>query len=463
MTVDPKQRVAFISVLAAVLLVLFKLYVGFVTNSLGILSEALHSGLDFVAAVITMAAVISSAKPADRDHPFGHGKIENVSALIETGLLLLTCVWIIWEAIDRIFYHSTNVEANWASFLVMGVSIVVDASRSTALSRAAKKYNSQALEADALHFSSDILSSFVVILGLVSVKLGFPLGDPLAAIGVAIWIVIISFRLGKQTVDHLMDKAPEGKAEEIERKIGDISGIRCERVRVRTAGPDAFVEVKISMDRNMPLDSSRAIVNEVETKAREVLKAADVVVQIEASENPDESLSSKIGLIALNVRGIKGVHNVHVRKIGANTTVNLHLELDPKFTVKQAHDLVDAFERNAMDELGIDEINTHIETLVSEVAISEDLTEISESTVERVKTIVARYPQITSCHRVAITRSGGKVSLSMHCVLHDDETLGRAHDLCNELENAIQQELAGLDDITIHVDPYTVDERSPVT
>lgn len=213
---DPKQRVAMSSVLAAVFLVLFKLYVGIATNSLGILSEALHSGLDFVAAAITMVAVISAVKPADEEHLFGHGKAENFSALIETILLLMTCLWIFWEAMNRIFYHTVEVEASWVSFVVMATSIVVDISRSRALSRVAKKYNSQALEADALHFSTDILSSAVVIVGLIMVRLsamlGQPilmLGDPLAALCVAFIVVVVSLRLGKRTMDHLMDRAPQ--------------------------------------------------------------------------------------------------------------------------------------------------------------------------------------------------------------------------------------------------------------
>jgi cation diffusion facilitator family transporter len=454
---DPKQRVALTSVIAAIFLVLFKLYIGIVTKSLGILSEALHSGLDLVAAAITMAAVLSSAKPPDRDHPFGHGKIENFSALVETVLLLVTCIWIVWEAVDRIFFHDVHVEASWASFVVMGTSIAIDVSRSRALANAAKKYNSQALEADALHFSSDILSSLVVIAGLVSVKLGFPLGDPLAAIGVAVFIIAVSFRLGKRTVDHLMDRAPEGKAEEISDRVSDIDGITCERVRVRTAGPDAFVEVKVSADRNIPLELSGDIVKEVKAKTREVIKGADVVVQVNPLEPPDENIYNKITLIALKVKRIKGIHKINVRQIDAERSVTLHLELDSRLTVKEAHDLVEVFENNAKTELGIKEINTHIETHASdvEVAIGEDLTDRYTDTISHIRRIVACYPQIDNCHRLTLRRANGKLSVSMHCVLHDEEPLVKAHDLCTVLEAVIRDEIAAIDDITIHIDPLS--------
>jgi cation diffusion facilitator family transporter len=450
---DHKQRVAASSLLAAIFLVSFKLYIGVITKSLGILSEALHSGLDLVAAGITLVAVVSSAKPADRDHPFGHGKVENFSALIECVLLIVTCVWIVWEAVDRIFFHEVHVVANWASFLVMGTSIVVDFSRSRALSRAAKQYGSQALEADALHFSSDILSSLMVILGLISVHFGFPLGDPLAAIGVAIFILMVSVKLGIRTIDHLMDKAPEGKAEEISDRVREIDGVTCDRVRVRTVGPEAFVEINVSADRNLPLQISGEIVAEVKAKTREVLERADVVVQVDPLKSPDESLSNQISLIALKVKGIRGIHKIDLRRLGEDMNLDLHLEFDSRLTVKEAHDLVEIFETNVRKELGIKEINTHLETHRGEVAISEDLTDAHQETVARIREIVARYPQIDDCHRIALRRTDGRASISMHCVLQDYEPLDRAHDLCTALESAIKDELKFVGDITIHIDP----------
>ncbi|MFH0815728.1 MAG: cation-efflux pump [Methanobacteriota archaeon] len=450
---DPKQRVALSSVVAAIFLLLFKLYVGIITNSLGILSEALHSGLDFVAAAITMVAVISAVKPADDDHPFGHGKVENFSALIETILLLLTCFWIVYEAMNRIFFHEAAVEASWASFLVMSISIIVDVSRSRALYAAAKKYNSQALEADALHFSSDILSSSVVIAGLVFVKMGFPIGDPIAALGVAMLVTVVSIRLGKRTMDHLMDKAPEGKIDAIRSNVEAIENVRCERVRARTSGPYAFVDVKISLDRNMPLDSSSEIIKMVEDAAREVLEGADVVVQVEPRESPDEDLPSQVSLIALKVKGIKGVHNIEMHEIDSLISVDLHLELDPKHTVKEAHDIVDEFETNARATLGIGEINTHIETHVCDISVGQDLTEDYAHVVKEVVDIVGRYPRIKGCHDILVRKAEGKLSVNMHCELLADETLDMAHEISTMLERVIRDEIRGIDHVIIHVEP----------
>jgi len=457
---DPKQRVALSSVVAAVFLVLFKLYVGVITNSLGILSETLHSGLDLVAAAITMFAVVSAAKPADEDHPFGHGKVENFSALVETMLLLLTCVWIVWEATERLRSHGEVVEASWAAFLVMGVSIVIDISRSRALYRAAKEHNSQALEADALHFSTDIWSSAVVIAGLVCVRLSAMYdapwlvnADAIAALGVAMIVVVVSLKLGKRTMDHLMDKAPEGKIDQIRSRVDDLEGIRCERVRARTSGPYSFVDVKVSLDRNMPLDLSKDMVARVEACVRGVIADADVVVQIEPRDSPDEDLPGRISLEALRIKGIKGVHKVEIHRVRGETSVDLHLEIDAKATVKDAHDLVTEFESRARSDLGIKEIHTHIETHECDVALAEDITARSGGLVGRVSAVVAKFPRVRGCHDIIIRREAGKLTVNMCCDLLEDETLDRAHELSTAIERAVRKE-TGADHVTIHIEPH---------
>ncbi len=241
-----KRSVALLSVFAAVGLTIFKLIVGILTNSLGILAEAAHSGLDLVAAVMTYFAVRVSDKPADERHHFGHGKIENLSALFETLLLLATSAWIIYEAINRLFFHPARVEASVWSFIVMGTSIIIDINRSKMLARAAKKYNSQALEADALHFSTDIWSSAVVILGLVGVTLAgylpgldwMHLADSVAALVVAVIVIYVSIQLGWRTIIALLDSAPQGMAEKVEQaalSVPDV--IEAHAIRIRPSGP----------------------------------------------------------------------------------------------------------------------------------------------------------------------------------------------------------------------------------
>ncbi|MDP4206789.1 MAG: cation diffusion facilitator family transporter, partial [Bacteroidota bacterium] len=232
-----KRNVAGLSVLAAIFLTGFKLLIGLLTGSLGILSEALHSGLDLVAAVITYFSVRISDKPADRSHNFGHGKVENLSAFLETILLLITCVWIIYEAVHRLATGKTEIDVNVWSYVVVVSSIIIDFTRSRALSRVAKKHNSQALEADALHFSTDIWSSSVVLLGLICANFGFYFADSIAALGVAFIVLFVSFRLGKKAIDVLLDRNPESTYQKINSILSGIKEITYfHDIKVRTAG-----------------------------------------------------------------------------------------------------------------------------------------------------------------------------------------------------------------------------------
>ena len=246
--VAEKKRVALISVFAAVFLTIFKIIVGILTGSLGILSEALHSGLDLVAAVITYFSVRLSDKPADGDHRYGHGKIENLSALIETFLLLITCAWIIYEAVSRLLSGNTHIEVNKWSYIVVISSIIIDINRSRMLFRVAKKHNSQALEADAIHFSTDIWSSGVVLFGLLCANFGWYFADPLAALGVAAIVLFVSYQLGKRAIDVLLDKAPMDTVAIVEQTLLNYPEVKqFHDLKVRTAGADTFIKFNIHL------------------------------------------------------------------------------------------------------------------------------------------------------------------------------------------------------------------------
>jgi cation diffusion facilitator family transporter len=279
---NEKERIAGISVLAAVFLTGFKLIVGILTGSLGLLSEALHSGLDFIAAVITFFSVRLSDKPPDRRHNFGHGKIENFSAFLETILLLITCVWIIYEAIHRLITGNTDIRVNAWSYAAAIISILVDFSRSRALNRVARKYNSQALEADALHFSTDIWSSSVVLIGLFCANFGFFFADSVAALMVAIIVIYLSYKLGKRSITVLLDHAPPDKLAKIERVLGSLPEIGFyHTLRVRTAGADTFVKVTINLSPELDLNHTHEICDKVENEICKVIERCDVLVHVE--------------------------------------------------------------------------------------------------------------------------------------------------------------------------------------
>ncbi len=285
-----KNSAALSSVVAAVGLTTFKLIVGLLTNSLGILAEAAHSALDLVAAAVTFFAVRAAGKPSDKEHPFGHGKIENLSALFETFLLLVTSGWIIYEAINRLFFVSVKAETSIWSFIVMGASIVIDATRSRILLRAAKKYNSQALEADALHFSTDIWSSSVVIIGLLGLTIArFVPGldwmhraDSIAAMVVAIIVIYVSVELGYRTIAALLDTAPKGLAEKIEAAASSVEGVvDAHAIRIRPSGAHTFVDMHVTMDGNLSLIESHAATVVVENAVKAIVPMADVTVHAE--------------------------------------------------------------------------------------------------------------------------------------------------------------------------------------
>ncbi len=288
--VREKQAAALRSLLAAVGLTAFKIVVGLATGSLGILAEAAHSGLDLVAAGLTFVAVRLSGRPADRDHLYGHGKIENLSALAETLLLLLTCSWIVWEAVHRLLTHRAEIEVTVWSFAVMLTSIVVDVSRSRVLSRAAREYHSQALEADALHFTADVWSSSVVIVGLAAVKAGdwWPRllflrnADAIAALGVSALVVWVSVRLGRRTLDALIDKAPQGMEQRIIAAVEGVEGVRnCHNVRMRYSGPILFIDLHILVDGAQSLAQAHLLTETIEEVIRGLVPNADVTVHPE--------------------------------------------------------------------------------------------------------------------------------------------------------------------------------------
>jgi cation diffusion facilitator family transporter len=280
--VNEKRRVAGISVFAAIFITGFKFVIAILTGSLGLLSEALHSGLDLVAAVITYFSVRISDKPPDKEHNYGHGKIENFSALVETILLFVTCIWIIYEALNRLITGEMVIEVNIWSYIVIITSIIIDVSRSRALYRVAKKYNSQALEADALHFSTDIWSSSVVLLGLVCAQFGLYFADPIAALVVALIVFFISYKLGKRSVDVLLDKAPGDSVVKIEQILKSFSEIkRFHNVKVRASGADTFVKVNIHLQPDLSLKEVHEICDKIEDEIGKSIPRCEVSVHPE--------------------------------------------------------------------------------------------------------------------------------------------------------------------------------------
>jgi cation diffusion facilitator family transporter len=456
-----KRRVAFTSVLAAIFLTSFKIVVGVMTGSLGILAEAVHSGLDLVASVVTFVAVHFAGKPADENHLYGHGKIESFSALFETILLFVTCGWIIYEGIERLFFHPRTVQPSIWAFVVMGVSMLIDFGRSTALRRVAQKYKSQALEADALHFSTDIWSSVVVLFGLFLVKAAdwFPASkewltkaDALAAMGVAVIVFWVSWQLVKSTLDVLLDRAPHGFAEEVKELAQGIPGVvDCRRVRVRHVGPTAFIDLVIDVPRTMPLERAHGVSDELEEMLVRRHPQADVVVHFEPVAIPEEDWTDRVQAVA----GEMGhyVHDVRVHLVDDKRIVYCHLEVDPMLSLSDAHDLADRIEDEIKNRFAdVDEVNTHIEGRADMVNEGEPAEDARPAVEALLKDSLKQIPGL-SCHDVRVYRESKRLVLALHCDVDGKNTVYEAHRLTSQLEEALRQGNPSISRVQIHIEP----------
>ncbi len=359
-----KEKVALTSIAASAGLTLAKAVVGFATCSLAILSEAAHSLLDLAATVMTYFAVRISGKPADEEHHYGHGKVESISALAETALLFLLSGIVIWEAFKRLLGAEIHaVEATIWAFGVIVVSIVVDFFRARVLYRVAAETSSEALEADALHFGSDMWSSIAVLIGLAAVALGYASADAAAAIVVALFICIAGWRLGRRTIDTLTDTAPAGLAERISAIVERIAGVvAIERVRVRSSGDTLFVDLVVAVSRTLPLDRVASIKERVEKAVAGEFPKAETTVNTEPRALDDETVLERVMVIARN-RAL-AIHHVTVHTIGDKLSVSLDLEVDGREPLGRAHGIADGLEAAVREELGPQvEVETHIEPL----------------------------------------------------------------------------------------------------
>ena len=460
-----KQAVALNSVFAAVAITALKVVVGITTGSLGILSEAAHSGLDLVAAVITYFSVRVSDRPPDATHQYGHGKVENFSAFLETALLLATCIWIVYEAAKRLFFHSVEIEPSVWAFVVMGTSIIVDIWRSRRLRRVAEKYDSQALLADALHFSTDIWSSSVVVLGLALVLAGrnfsipwLSKADPIAALIVACIVVYVSWRLARQTIDALLDAAPAGIRVRILNQVSRLDGVLAvDRVRIRRGGNKYFADISIAMPRNVTFQKSEQVANDAARVVRTLLPGADVVVNATARASHSESLFDRIRAVA--TRNNLNVHDISVQDANGTIHVEQHVELDETMQLKDAHDRVTRLESEMRAEIPeIASILTHIESEPATIETSDGLVEAD--TLERHIQMVSRsFPEVIDTHDLMFKRVAGRLYLSLHCTLKDDLPLARVHDIQTAMESKFRQEVPALFRVLIHPEPQTDNRR----
>ncbi len=464
-----KQNAVLGSVLAASGITLLKIITGLSTGSLGMLSEAAHSGIDLVASTLTLFSVHISDRPADDDHTYGHGRVESLSAFIETVFMLASSIWIIVEAVRRIlrFQHGAPLDLRFSIWpiVVLVLSIAVDFTRSRQLARVAREVHSQALEAEALHFGTDIWSSIAVLVGLGASFAGahfgiraLELADPAAALLVSCIILKVTYQLARETIDALTDATPVEMRQELTaaiRSVDDVLSVA--DLRLRRSGARYFADVSIGVPRTATFQRSEQIVLAATEAVQRVMPGTDVVVRTIPFASKEESVFDRVRAVAQ--RSNLAIHDVTVQDMDGGLTVELHLELPEQTALREAHDITTRIEAEMRREVPeIKSIITHIEaegsTIEAAVRIEHD--RVLE---EQVRQAAEGFPEIEDVHNVVALRTGEHLQMSCHCSMADDLPMSSVHRIITQMEAAFLRERPDVDRLLIHPEPVTDNDR----
>jgi len=462
-----KHKVAFSSVCAAVILTAIKIIVALVTGSLGMLSEAAHSALDLGATIITLLAVRISGKPADEEHPYGHGKIESFSALIEVLFLLITCGWIVYEALQKLFFgEAIQVENIFWGILVIVICITVDISRSRALKRVADKYDSLALHADALHFSSDVWSSMVVLIGLLFMAMANALdisylryADPIAALCVSIIVVIISIKLAKQAINVLLDTAPKGMHDRILEELQGLdSGVEICSARARLSGEKYFIEISIGVDKYKNHQEISNIVDTIRSKLHQKFTNSDILVTtfpIEAALHASkEYYFNEIKMILDKFKTCTNVHNISVYDVQGKKFLSIHIEIKDNINLKESHELSHEIRDEICKKLSyIDDVSIHLEYIEQSNIEALDITDSNLALVETLQSILNVSPKQLNCHDIKIYKRKDGIVIFLHCGISKNFQIDKIQSITNYISDKIRKNVKNVADVHVHTEP----------
>jgi cation diffusion facilitator family transporter len=452
---DDKEKVALGSIAASAGLTVGKALVGLATGSLALLSEAGHSLIDLAATVMTYFAVRISNKPADDEHHYGHGKVESIAALAETALLFVLSGIVVYAAVGRLLTAAEHrVEATLWSFLVILISIVVDFVRARMLYRVAAKTSSEALEADALHFGSDMWSSIAVLVGLGGVAFGFKWADSAAAVIVALFVCLAGWRLGSRTLNTLTDTAPAGAADRIVTAAKKIKGVvAIDSVRARTVGATLFVDLSVGVSRTLPLDRVAILRMEIIAAIRKIMPGAEVNVAVTPRALDDETVLERVMVIARN-KGL-AVHHVTVHAISGRLSVSLDLEVDGSLPLATAHETASTLETAIRDELGPEvEVETHIEPLQPIGVSGRDAPAARAAAVRtELSALAAKVGSVREVHDVRVRDTKDGEIVNFHCRVDAGLTVRNVHDKVDELERGLRRRFPEIKRVIGHAEP----------
>jgi cation diffusion facilitator family transporter len=452
--VSPQRRTALISVVAACALLALKLVAGIASGSLGLVSEALHSGTDLVAALLTFFAVGVSGRPADEQHQYGHGKAEHLAALFEAAVLGVVSVGVAALAVARLAgWIEINVDATWWAFLVIVIVVAIDVSRTVTSHRTARRFASAALLSNALHFGSDLAGSLAVLIGLVGVRAGWPEADSVAALFVAALVLTAALRLMRRNIDVLMDRAPaDAEAAALQAIEAIRPAVRVRRLRMRSAAGRHFADVVIAVSPSAAVGQGHAAADAVEAAVERALPNTDVVVHVEPTEE-DAVVRELAYAAAMKVRRVQEIHNVAVLQVDGRTEVSLHLKLPADLSLEEAHGIATDVERAIKESVpGADAVQTHLEPLSEEAEGRTTADAEVAPDVEAVnRIVVGRTGERPRELRFLSTRDGRVLFLTLG--VDGSVPLDEAHRRASEIEEEIRAALPAISEIIVHTEP----------
>jgi len=450
----PVRRVAAVSLVAALALVALKLATALATGSVSMLSETAHSGLDAMVTAMTLYAVGVAARPPDADHPYGHGKAENVAAMAEAVALLLLSVTIGREALLRLIHPGPPIKTAWYAFAVMAASMVLDSVRYRALSRTGRRYNSPALLADAVNFKADLLTSAAVLGGLAAVKLGLKAADAIGGLVVATYVCVQALLIGRRSIDALMDRAPEGAVGRIRRAAGAIPGVEeVRRVRLRYAGGQPQTVVVVGVSRTVPLERAHLLTEAVEEAIRTVEPGADVIVHVEPLAD-EKVVAEQVLSVAARHPSVHQVHNVFVARRPDGLHISLHAKFPGGMSLAEAHAIAEGLESDIAHEVAdVARVDTHLEPLEGPATPGADVTRQRSELVASVTSMAEGHDEVRNCHEVVVTDTDDGLSVVMHCEAEAGLSVATVHDASTRIEDEVHRRWPEVERVTVHFEP----------
>ena len=448
-----KKQVALFSLIITVLLVAVKIIVAYLSNSISVFSEALNNGLDLVTVLITFLAIRISTRPPDKDHTYGHGKYENLSALFQLVVISLLCFFIIYKSIQRIILKDFELMLNNYVFIVLIGSILVNIIRVYFVGNVAKKYNSYAFKAEFLNYLSDIISSLIVVIGLFIARAGFHLADPIASIIISILILVFGIRMAIKVIKNFLDYIPREVTEKVHEVLEEIPEIKSvDRILIHEVGNIKFVNLEISVDDNIYLSQLENLKEKIAGEIAKNLTDSQIMVSVKSSFSED-NVDCKVKEILLNQADVKDIHNIFIYNVGDKIDISIHMELNKSLSLTESEKLTALTEDLILEKITYARnIYIHIEDAKGNESWY-DITGMSEDLINKVKKEISVYVLPESCHNFTILERNGNYNIAFHCRLEKNMEVESAHSIITKIENRIKHISGGIGEVLIHVEP----------